>query len=71
MLTKVTVINQEKANLSKEYMQKIIEQWLIEAFTHKIKLPKNTVSFCLYFLEEMDQQGVLFQSIRTISNSSG
>ena len=52
-------------------MQEIIEQWVIEANTHKIKLPKNTVIFCLYFLKEIDRQGVLFQSIRTISKNSG
>lgn len=71
MSTKVTVINQERANPTKEDMQKIIDQWKKEAVIHQIVLPKKTEEFCNYFLQEMNQQGVLFQSIRTISQRSG
>lgn len=71
MSTKVTVINQERANLTEENMQRIIDQWKKEASIHQIKLPRNTEKLCIYFLNEMDQQGVLLQSIQTISQSSG
>jgi len=62
---------QERLELNDDKIERIIQKCFIKIYSDKMKIPKNTEEFLIYLLRNMDQQGVLLQSIKAMSKNSG
>ena len=62
---------QERLKLNDDKIERIIQKYLIIINSYQLKMPKNTEGFLIYLLTNMDQQGVLLQTIKAMSKNSG
>lgn len=71
IFTEIDTEYQQEAKLTDDKVDRIIQQWMAKFNSSQMKVPKDTKEFLVYLLKNMDQQGVLLQSIKAISINSG